>query len=377
MKKLVAGIAGLVVIVGAALGLWLFWSSGRGGGWDTAVRAALKETVCVLATEKTYGSLRYEGPLIDTHYHIPHFDFPPPWERDSGRPYMGDTITISDIACTIRQEHTRKVFAFFPVFAGDHTKEFLDVAAGAMRQYPDVFVPFIMPPDRDNDPDGSPTVSADVLQNMLDVYPELFRGYGEIGLYARGDHGGPTGAPALPPDSPRLRDIYPVAREHQLAVYFHLGRGQQAAFERTVAENPDINFIWHGDQLIPYEHGIQNLQHVEEILSRYPNVLYTVDELYGDDWLLRPEVTKEDFFAHLEQYETLLEEDVATWKAAIERHPDQFMWGTDRSPQVLWTHDPDVGQALTGYSRSFIARLSPAVQEKFAYKNAERLLSGL
>jgi hypothetical protein len=288
---------------------------------------------------------------------------------------MGDNITISDIACTIRQEHTKKVFAFFPVFPDDHTREFLDLAVGAMKQHPDVFVPFIMSPDRDNDPDGSPTVGTDTLQAMLSVYPDLFRGYGEIGLYARGDHGGPTGSAALPPDSPRLRAIYPVVRKHSLVVYFHLGEGQQDSFERVLRENPDINFIWHGDQLISYENGRQNLQYIEEIISRHPNVFYTVDELYGDDWLIKPEFTQEDFLEHLANYEVLLQEDLDTWQGIIERHPDQFMWGTDRSPQVLWSHDPAVGQALTGYGRAFIARLDPAVQEKFAYKNAERLLS--
>ncbi len=376
MKKWIVGGGLVVVLIGAGL---LFFRSafneGDGGGWEDKVAAALEPKTCVPAPEKRYGNLRYEGPLIDTHYHIPHFDDPPPWERNNGRPYMGDNITIADIACTIRQEGTRKVFAFFPVFPEGHTQEFLDLARGTMQQHADIFVPFIMPPDNDNSPGGFPTVRADVLEEMLSVYPKLFSGYGEIGLYARGDRGGPKGAAALPPDSPRLREIYPVVRKHKLAVYFHLGEGQQAAFEQMLSQNPDINFIWHGDQLIPYENGVQNLQHIEEIISRHPNVLYTIDELYGDDFLIRPEVPKEQFLAHLETYEVLLEEDLATWKGIIERHPDQFMWGTDRSPQVLWSHDPEVGQALTGYGRAFIARLSPTVQEKFAYKNAERALS--
>lgn len=364
--------AGLVVIVvvGVALFVVSVLSPGEGGVWDNKLKAALEKTECVPAAEKRYGSLRYEGPLIDTHYHIPHFDSPPPWEQSNGRPYMGDNITISDIVCTIRQEHTRKVFAFFPVFPEGHTREFLDLAAGAIKQYPDVFVPFIMSPDKDNDPGGFPTVSTDALQDMLNVYPGLFQGYGEIGLYERRG-----GAAALPPDSPRLLAIYPAIREHKLAVYFHLGEGQQENFERVLVQNPDIDFIWHGDQLIPYESGRQNLQHIDEIISRHPNVFYTVDELYGDDWLIKPEFTKEDFLGHLENYEVLLQEDLGTWKGIIERHPDQFMWGTDRSPQVLWSHDPAVGRALTGYARAFIARLNPVVQERFAYKNAERLLS--
>lgn len=367
--QIALGIAAVAVIGAVALFMASKRSSDEGGGWEDKVEAALAKTDCVSAPEKRYGNLRYAGPLVDTHYHIPHFDSPPPWARNNGRPYMGDNIRIGDIACTIRQEGTKKVFAFFPVFPEGHTQEFLDLAKGATEQHSDIFVPFIMPPQGDNDPGGFPTVDATVLQEMLAVYPGLFQGYGEIGLYER-----KGGAAELPPDSQRLRDIYPVIRKHKLAVYFHLGEGQQASFERVLTQNPDINFIWHGDQLIPYERGIQNLRHVEEIISRHPNVFYTVDELYGDDWLIKPEFTKEKLLTHLEDYETLLQEDLATWRGIIERHPDQFMWGTDRSPQVLWSHDPEVGQALTGYSRAFIARLSPAVQEKFAYRNAERLL---
>lgn len=367
--QIALGIAAVAVIGAAALFMASKRSSDEGGGWEDKVEAALAKTDCVSAPEKRYGNLRYEGPLVDTHYHIPHFDSPPPWARNNGRPYMGDNIRIGDLACTIRQEGTKKVFAFFPVFPEGHTQEFLDLAKGAIEQHSDIFVPFIMPPQGDNDPGGFPTVDATVLQEMLAVYPGLFQGYGEIGLYER-----KGGAAELPPDSQRLRDIYPVIRKHKLAVYFHLGEGQQASFERVLTQNPDINFIWHGDQLIPYERGIQNLRHVEEIISRHPNVFYTVDELYGDDWLIKPEFTKEKLLTHLEDYETLLQEDLATWRGIIERHPDQFMWGTDRSPQVLWSHDPEVGQALTGYSRAFIARLSPAVREKFAYRNAEWLL---
>lgn len=368
---LVLGGMGIAVVVIAGLLVMKARSGGEGAWEDKLARALTPKEDCVAAPEKRYGTLRYEGPLIDTHYHIPHFDSPPPWARNNGWPYMGDNITIGDIACTVRQEGTKKVFAFFPVFPEGHTQEFLDLAKGAMEQHPDIFAPFIMPPERDNDPGGFPTVDTTALEEMLTVYPGLFQGYGEIGLYER-----KGGADELPPDSERLREIYPFIRQRKLAVYFHLGEGQQASFERVLSQNPDINFIWHGDQLVIYGGGRQNLQRIEEIISRHPNVFYTVDELYGDDWLIKPEFSKEKLLTHLEDYEALLQEDLGTWKEIIERHPDQFMWGTDRSPQVLWSHDPDVGQALTGYGRAFIARLHPAVQEKFAYKNAERVLSG-
>ncbi|HEY4527319.1 MAG TPA: amidohydrolase family protein, partial [Candidatus Paceibacterota bacterium] len=180
---------------------------------------------------------------------------------------------------------------------------------------------------------------------------------------------------ALPPDSARMRAIYPVVRQHDLLVYVHLGEGQQTSFERALSENPDINFIFHGDQLIVYgQNGRQDLSALDEILTRHPNAFYGIDELYGDTWLLRPDVSKEKFFAHFKNYRELLQKDTATWKAFIERHPRQVLWGTDRGAIARWTMDPDVGIYLTRYARAFIALLDPAVQDLFAHENAERLL---
>lgn len=363
----------VAAVASVTLALVLSGSSGEG---NARVTRALAESECPEAPPAPDFGPMYMGPLYDTHIHIPHppdgpeaLDFLP-----TSRPSLGTNLTIADYACTFTREGTGKVFAFFPVYSGEEETH-LPIVKGTMERYPNLFIPFIMPPDRDDRPDGFPTVDASVFGDMLAVYPGLFRGYGEIGLYARGDHGGPTGAPALPPDSLRLREIYPIVRKNDLLVYFHLGEGQQAAFERTLAANPNITFIFHGDQLIVYENGGQNLTALDEILSRHPNARYGIDELYGDVWLLHPNKSKQEFFTHFDDYEILLEQDVATWKAFIERHPNQVLWGTDRGVANTWTMDPDVGMILTRYARAFIARLNPAVQENFAYKNAERLLS--
>jgi hypothetical protein len=138
--------------------------------------------------------------------------------------------------------------------------------------------------------------------------------------------------------------------------------------------NPDINFVFHGDQLITYKDGKQDLSKIDDLLSKYPNVLYGIDELYGDKWLLRKEITKEEFLKHFEDFESLLEQDLATWKGFIERHPDQVVWDTDRGGLVVWSLNLDVSLTLNNYSRAFIGRLDPNVQEKFAYKNAQRLI---
>lgn len=330
-----------------------------------AVKRALGDSQCEPVSVGANFGPEYTGALIDTHIHIP--DAQIDWLFP-----IGTALTLGDYACTFRLEGTQQVFAFFPVYKGFDEQQ-LAIVQAAEEKYSDLFVPFIMPPDNDGSIDGFPTVSAGVLSQMLDKTPGLFAGYGEIGLYARGDHGGEKGAPALPPDSARMQEIYPVVRKHNLLTYFHLGEGQQASFERAAAANRDINFIFHGDQLVIYGENGQNLEVIDGILYRNPNVYYGVDELYGDIWLLRPEVSKEEFLAHFEKHEELMKKDVAIWKPFIERHPDQVLFGTDRGWFGGWPMDPDVGIYLTRYARAFINHLDPAVQENFAYKNAKRL----
>lgn len=340
--------------------------------WSERVDAAFASKECPKVSWRKYGDLYYSGPLIDTHYHIANIPDHPPWEDDEYTgyvdPVMGVNITITDIICTLEREGTQKVFAFFPVYK-EIQEPMLAVAKRAMEKYPNSFIPFIMPPDNDNDPKGYPTVDAKTLEKMLAVYPGLFKGYGEIGLYERKG----SGAKHLPPDSKRLLDIYPVLRKHNLTVYFHLGEQHKESYKKILEENPNINFIFHGDQLVKYQGGRQNLEDIEDIIKNHPNVFYTVDELYGDQFLINEQHTKKMFLEHLENYEELLQKDISTWQRIIEKYPDQFMWGTDRSDNVVWDHDPDIGQAHANYGRAFIARLSPAVQEKFAYKNAEMI----
>lgn len=372
-KKISIILASGVAMVGFPTFLYL----SKEINWEDRVDAVFEPVEC-LTENRVLTDAHYKGTMIDTHIHIAPIPDGPigPFNADENdRPVLGVNVKMADYVCMMDTEHTQKVFAFFPVWE-PITAEFLDVVKKTIEKYPGRFVPFIMPPEHDDRPDGFPTVKADDLENMLAIYPGLFKGYGEIGLYARGDHGGPTGAPALPPDSSRLLDIYPVVKKNNVMVYFHLGEGQKESFEKVLEQNPDINFIWHGDQLIPNGEQGQNLSYIEDILSKHKNAYYGVDELYGDTWLIRPEVSKEKFLAHFKNPEPLLKIDLKTWKGFIERHPDQVLWGTDRGWSAPWSLDPEVALTLNTYTRAFIGRLDPKVQEKYAYKNAEKLLEG-
>ena len=228
-----------------------------------------------------------------------------------------------------------------------------------MQEYPDRFVPFLMPPGPDDVP---PTADAHDIGEMLALHPSLFQGYGEIGLY---EPKGRREADDYPPDAPMLLDIYQGVIEYNLAVYLHPGEGHVDNLERVLQQHPKTSFILDGEQVE---------EEIGRLMGEYSNVYFTVNDLYGDQYLLNLNESKDSFLAALENYEPLLEKDLATWKDLIEAHPDQFLWGTDRGDAV-WTFDLEVGQTLVGYGRAFIGRLAPEVQERFAYKNAERLLS--
>ncbi|MBI4407499.1 MAG: amidohydrolase family protein [Candidatus Kerfeldbacteria bacterium] len=292
----------------------------------------------------------YTGILIDTHFHIPQTV-----DAAGKQPELGKNITLAEIACTLKAEGTKSVFAFFPVYEDFDYEIFIKEARRAEANYPKRFVPFLMPPTSDDDP---PTANAKTLKQMLNSAPGLFQGYGEIGLYSFND------GPQYPPTAQIFKNIYPVVRNHNLMVYFHPGQEQSEEFAQTLAAHPNINFIVHGDQIQPY---------IDELMNNYDNIYYSVDMLYGDQYLLRPEVTKQEFLDAVADTDTLLQIDWATWKPLIEAHPTRFMWSTDRGDAV-WTFDQEVGETLANHARAFIAGLDPAAQELFAYKNARRLM---
>lgn len=294
----------------------------------------------------------YTGKLIDSHFHIPSpLDVSPP------RPRLGTNVTLAGMDCVLNAEGTTAVFSFFPVFVSYPYQDFIESAIRAKQKFPKRFVPFLMPPGKDDIP---PSMRAKKIKPMLRDNKGLFKGYGEIGLYELGERS----ADDYPPDAPLFQKIYPVARKHKLMIYFHPGENQADNLANALAENPDINFIVHGDQIQP---------NILDLMDQYSNIYYSVDMLYGDQYLLRADGTKQEFLNGFEDFDTIMAIDLATWKPMIEAYPNRFMWSTDRGDAV-WTYNKKVGRTLANYGRAFIARLEPAVQEKFAYKNARRLM---
>ncbi len=337
--------------------------------WKKRIDVAMMPTFCPPVEKQTYPENYYQGPLIDTHLHLPALpdSMPEEGEEDEenynyeeneegafGGPQaiLGINVKMSEIACALKNEGTMKNFAFFPIYP-EMYQQALEIANKTMAQYPDFFTPFIMPPTED-----TPTVEAPVLRKMLAVYPSLFEGYGEVGS-------SPTEEKNPPVDDPLYLDNYKVAREYKLAVYYHPGWNQVKNWERVLKQHPDINFIVHAEELE---------EDISYLMSKYPNIYYTANSDFNPHFRLYVGKSKEEFLKAVEKdFDKLIAHDLQRWKTLIEKHPDRFMWGTDRGDAV-WNYDVDVGLFLVKYARAFTGKLDSSVQEKFAYKNAEKLI---
>ena len=350
--------------------------------WKKRIDAAMAPSYCPPIQKVVYPSSYYQGPLIDSHYHLVSLPDSLPgdeegeeelykqyygqdydYEDDEGdnagdeEPYLGIDIKMSEIACTLQHEGTTKNFAFFPIRA-EITPYALEMVKKTEEQYPDLFTPFTDLPLPPEDPYTKP----EALSETLTAYPSLFQGWGEISLYVLKDG---TGSYA-PPDSALFTEIYPIVKMHKIMVYFHPGEHQRNNFERVLKQYPDINFIVHGDEI---------KDDISYLMGKYPNIFFTINNFYANQDIFLLPNGKKDFLAVFENYDSLIQKDLRAWEDLIKAHPDQVMWGLDRDEGVLWTFDRDVGLQLVDYARAFIGKLDPNVQEKFAYKNAERLVS--
>ena len=143
---------------------------------------------------------------------------------------------------------------------------------------------------------------------------------------------------------------------------------KESSIENALQKNSNVTFLIHGPEI---ENSISG------IIDRHPNARYSIDAILlrvgSPGGLLYTAGSKENFISIFNQnFNAMLTSAVNDWKAKIEQYPDKYMWGTDRSD--AWMFDEEVSVLLEEFGRAFIGRLDPAVQEKFAYKNAERLL---
>ena len=297
----------------------------------------------------------YTGSLFDAHFHMPDLvDFSAlggHGAESTGHAAVDKNTLLDSILCRFNEESVRGAIGF-TIGAEEALAETIQTAKSFNQRSSGKINLFLMPQ----------IFSIDTLKNIASSNEGLFKGYGEIAMYF-----GPQKGES--PDSQKYLDIYEVAGKHNLIVMIHPDARQESSIENLLQKNPSVKFLIHGPEI---EHSISG------IISKHPNAYYSIDAIlirvgFSPGGLLYTASNKADFIATFNQnFNAMLNRVVNDWKGKIEQYPDRFMWGTDRSH--AWTFDEEVSVLLEEFSRAFIGKLDPAVQEKFAYKNAEKLL---
>jgi len=167
---------------------------------------------------------------------------------------------------------------------------------------------------------------------------------------------------------PGMLELYDYAAENSLIVMIHPQESDIKDLRVALAHNTKTIFLLHG------------LERAEKFLptlfQEYDNLYFSIDSNLLEDYTLAHQgMTKEKFLNNLqsnEMYYKILVSSLQHWKPLIEAYPDRMMWGTD----ALWSwhFEDEVYGEIAWFGRAFIGGLSPEVQEKFAYKNAEKLI---
>lgn len=306
-------------------------------------------------------ALYYNGPLIDTHVHMPVASkIISDTAKRSGFEDMPASADISTgyINCLFNAEGITKTFGFF-IMPNIYSQYVVDHVKDVEAKYPGKFIKFLMPPLPLQTLNPKPSEVEKILNNN----PGLFQGYGE----ARFDFN--LGKNANPDDQYFL-EMYALADKNNLIVQIHPNKGQLAILERLLKKYPKVKFLAHVMPDVKKEVG--------NLMGKYPNLYYSLDAeihyIFGYHRVQDNKgPTKEEYLKFIrENFDSLLKEALGDWKQIIEAHPDQFTWGSDR--WFTWHFEPEVGGLVVEFGRTFIGHLDPAVQEKIAYKNAQKLI---
>jgi len=356
-------VLGVVVLVAVAGGLAFmaaprFYFNQRASSAVTGVAPTNTKCEPVAILTKP-GVPVYTGSLYDTHIHAPLLVVPPR-AMMGALPFAGtmaslDDISVDDIVCLLDKEQSVGAVVFFTIarFIESGTAE---VAKLAGEKYPDRIVPFVMPAPL---PVLAPEFGPKQVENIFKKGGGKIRGLGELTFYS--DYFLERG---IEPDDPIWLENYKIANKYGAVVMMHTTQGQEKALATVLAANPEVNFILHSDEV---------KEVLPELFTKYKNVYYTLDTSVITPVFDDRITGKEQFIADMEENYDDYMAQALSWKRLIERYPDRFLWGTDRT--YPWHFDPEVSALLAQFSREFMGRLDPKVQKAYAYQNAEKLFS--
>ncbi len=299
----------------------------------------------------------YTGPMIDAHMHMPtpsRIVSLVSKQLGLETPSLSRELSIDYIACLLENENTKQAFGFY-IFTRYADGQTARMAADFEKKYPGQIVPFFMPA-----PVNLLNLPPQAVESIFNKRKGLFKGLGEIKSEFE---------TARDLENPNLLALYKLAQNNNLVVMIHPRRDQQTAVEKVLAQYPNVSFLLHGGDADDW---------ITELMAKHKNVYYSLDanltSLYG--WEKQHQLNqpgREEFLEYFRSnFDNVVDRALGNWKNKIEAYPNRFLWGTDR--WYGWHFNKDVSGLLEEFGRTFIGQLPPAMQENFAYKNAERLV---
>ncbi len=307
----------------------------------------------------------YRGPLLDAHLHLPtKIKTISDVAAKTGNPIAlwNNELSLKYLKCLFDREGMYGAYGFH-LFTKYYMDAEVEMAKKIEKKYPGMVTHFFMPTiiSQTLNPD------LDKIEKVLDDNPGLFRGIGELKMYDGKE-----------PDDPYVLGLLDLAKKYNLIVMMHPFDNHKRGTERIVRQYPDVTFLFHGIVEDVGPAGVRNnLNWLDKLMTSNSNVYYSIDaglKIYGWDKDHRGKVVpKEELLPYLKKtFREQLKTDLANYENIIEKHPDRFLRGTDRFHQVHF--DPEISSLLDEYTRAFIARLDPSVQEEFAHTNADALI---
>jgi len=197
-------------------------------------------------------------------------------------------------------------------------------------------------------------------------------GFGELGLWYEEYQ-------SVTFDNPRIQTLFQLANESKGIVMIHASGGRRAErptelseVEPSIIKYPDAIFLFH---------SINTFDVVAQLISKYPNVYYSMD--FGASFFkgmgvsLKPKDSASNnaasFLAAINGVglDYIVERNLQDLAPLLQKYPDRIFWGTDFSEP--WHFEESVTDLVVRISRQFIGRLPADIQEKYAYQNAQRV----
>jgi predicted TIM-barrel fold metal-dependent hydrolase len=199
---------------------------------------------------------------------------------------------------------------------------------------------------------GTDRNAVEHIQRMLEWYPGLWQGIGEV-MARHDDLTALTYGDTAQADSTALKPVYTLAAKYDLPVFIHSNAGSVwkrepiylREMETAIQNNPQTKFVWcHAG--VSRRIDIPTLtRELRRLLTTYPNLKIDLSWVVFDSYLVKDSKATGD------------------WVSLIEAFPDRFMVGSD-----IVGHFADYAPTLQRYY-ILLDALKPETARKVAREN--------